>query len=164
MFDTDVLKLINELSKKGIYLWEEQGRLKYKCKKEKISEEILNELRVKKAEIVEFLQKCGSNSFPVSPLQSAYLIGEEKNCELGNTNAHYYIEYEASSINIKRLEEGFSNGSSISISRAMVTPSLVTVGEPNGLSNTTLRPRGPSVTLTTSARVFTPRRIPSRAS
>ena len=68
MFDTDVLKLINELSKKGIYLWEEQGRLKYKCKKEKISEEILNELRVKKAEIVEFLQKCGSNSFPVSPL------------------------------------------------------------------------------------------------
>ena len=58
----------------------------------------------------------------------------------------------------------FSNGSSISISRAMVTPSLVTVGEPNGLSNTTLRPRGPSVTLTTSARVFTPQRIPSRAS
>lgn len=68
MFDTDVLKLINELSQKGIYLWEEQGRLKYKCKKEKISEEILNELRVKKAEIVEFFRKCESNSFPISPL------------------------------------------------------------------------------------------------
>lgn len=107
MFDTDVLKLINELSK-GIYLWEEQGRLKYKCKKEKISEEILNELRVKKAEIVEFFRKCESNSFPISPLQSAYLIGEEKNCELGNTNAHYYIEYEASNINIERLEESLN--------------------------------------------------------
>lgn len=108
MFDTDILKLINELSQKGIYLWEEQGRLKYKCKKGKISEEILNELRVKKAEIVEFLQKCESNSFPVSPLQSAYLIGEEKSCELGNTNAHYYIEYEAPNINIKRLEESLN--------------------------------------------------------
>lgn len=108
MFDTDVLKLINELSQKGIYLWEEQGRLKYKCKKEKISEEILNELRVKKAEIVEFFRKCESNSFPISPLQSAYLIGEEKNCELGNTNAHYYIEYEASNINIERLEESLN--------------------------------------------------------
>lgn len=108
MFDTDILKLINELSQKGIYLWEEQGRLKYKCKKGKISEEILNALRVKKAEIVEFLQKCESNSFPVSPLQSAYLIGEEKSCELGNTNAHYYIEYEAPNINIKRLEESLN--------------------------------------------------------
>ena len=37
----------------------------------------------------------------------------------------------------------FSNGSSRSISRAMVTPSLVTVGPPNALASTTCRPRGP---------------------
>jgi hypothetical protein len=46
----------------------------------------------------------------------------------------------------------FSNGSSSSMSRAMVTPSLVIVGAPNFLSRTTLRPLGPSVTLTASAR------------
>src|SRR5213080_1034857 len=45
----------------------------------------------------------------------------------------------------------FSNGSSSSMSRAMVTPSLVMVGDPNFLSSTTLRPFGPSVTLTASA-------------
>jgi hypothetical protein len=38
-----------------------------------------------------------------------------------------------------------------SISFATVTPSLVMVGEPNFLSITTLRPLGPSVTLTASA-------------
>src|SRR3954462_15407542 len=58
----------------------------------------------------------------------------------------------------------FSYGSSRSISRAMVTPSLVIVGAPNFLSMTTLRPRGPSVTLTASASLSTPRSRERRAS
>src|SRR5437899_3274289 len=52
-------------------------------------------------------------------------------------------------------------------SSTVITPSfptLVTVGAPNDLSSTTLRPRGPSVTVTASARMFTPRKIFSRAS
>ena len=53
----------------------------------------------------------------------------------------------------------FSSGSFSSISLATVTPSLVIVGEPNFLSRTTLRPLGPSVTLTASASWLTPRRI-----
>src|SRR5438067_12873030 len=53
----------------------------------------------------------------------------------------------------------FSSGSFRSISLATVTPSLVIVGDPNFLSRTTLRPLGPSVTLTASANWFTPRRI-----
>src|SRR3712207_2858550 len=58
----------------------------------------------------------------------------------------------------------FSYGSSSSTSRAMVTPSLVMVGAPNFLSRTTLRPRGPSVTLTASASLSTPRSSARRAS
>src|SRR5262245_24065518 len=46
----------------------------------------------------------------------------------------------------------FSNGSSSSMSRAIVTPSLVMVGLPNFLSRTTFRPFGPIVTFTASAR------------
>src|SRR5207302_2498811 len=45
-----------------------------------------------------------------------------------------------------------------------VTPSLVTVGAPHFLSSTTLRPRGPSVTFTTSASLLTPRSSERRAS
>src|SRR5436190_3147903 len=51
----------------------------------------------------------------------------------------------------------FSSGSFRSISLATVTPSLVIVGDPNFLSRTTLRPLGPSVTLTASASWLTPR-------
>src|SRR4030095_14817753 len=58
----------------------------------------------------------------------------------------------------------FSNLSSSSTSFATVTPSLVTFGAPNDFSSTTFRPRGPSVTVTASARTLTPRRIFSRAS
>src|SRR6266568_1526630 len=57
----------------------------------------------------------------------------------------------------------FSNLFSSSISLATVTPSLVIVGEPKLFSMTTLRPFGPSVTFTASARVLTPLRIASRA-
>src|SRR6476469_2672138 len=57
----------------------------------------------------------------------------------------------------------FSNLFSRSISLATVTPSLVTVGEPNDFSITTFRPLGPRVTATASARIRTPRRISSRA-
>src|SRR3954471_13157618 len=58
----------------------------------------------------------------------------------------------------------FSNGSSSSTSRAIVTPSLVMAGAPNFLSRTTLRPRGPRVTLTVSASLSTPRSSERRAS
>src|SRR5205814_724788 len=51
----------------------------------------------------------------------------------------------------------FSNLSASSISLATVTPSLVMRGAPKLLSSTTLRPFGPSVTLTASARISTPR-------
>ena len=58
----------------------------------------------------------------------------------------------------------FSNLSLSSISFATVTPSLVIRGAPKDLSSTTLRPLGPSVTLTASARMLTPCIRRSRAS
>src|SRR6266849_379724 len=56
----------------------------------------------------------------------------------------------------------FSSGSCRSISLATVTPSLVIVGDPNFLSRMTLRPLGPRVTFTASAKWLTPRRMPCR--
>src|ERR671918_1623643 len=50
------------------------------------------------------------------------------------------------------------------MSRATVTPSLVIVGAPHFFSKTTLRPLGPSVTLTASASLLTPLSSLRRAS
>src|SRR5678816_3645135 len=68
--------------------------------------------------------------------------------------------FEATSLTI--CAPTFSSLSASSISFATVTPSLVIVGEPNFLSSTTLRPRGPSVTFTASASLLMPRRIACR--
>ncbi len=57
----------------------------------------------------------------------------------------------------------FWKASSSSISRATVTPSLVMCGAPNFFSMITLRPLGPSVTFTASARASTPFLSSSRA-
>src|SRR6476660_9432861 len=56
-----------------------------------------------------------------------------------------------------------SYGSSSSTARATVTPSFVIVGAPHFLSMTTLRPFGPSVTLTAFASASTPRSSDLRA-
>ena len=58
----------------------------------------------------------------------------------------------------------FSNLSFSSISLATETPSLVTVGAPKDLSRITLRPLGPRVALTASARMLTPLSMRWRAS
>src|SRR5262245_8451816 len=58
----------------------------------------------------------------------------------------------------------FWNLSLSSTSFATDTPSLVTVGEPNERSSTTLRPLGPRVAFTALARMFTPSSILCRAS
>ena len=50
----------------------------------------------------------------------------------------------------------FANVSPSSISPAIVTPSFVIVGAPVAWASTTLRPRGPSVTLTVSATASMP--------
>ena len=57
----------------------------------------------------------------------------------------------------------FSNGALSSMSLAMVTPSLVIVGDPNFLSSTTLRPLGPRVIFTASASASMPSRSAWRA-
>ena len=58
----------------------------------------------------------------------------------------------------------FASGSSSSMTLAIETPSLVIVGAPHLASSTTLRPPGPRVTLTVSARAFMPRCRARRAS
>ncbi len=69
---------------------------------------------------------------------------------------------EATSFTIRAPISSNLSGSSISL--ATVTPSLVTVGEPNDFSRMTLRPLGPSVTFTARASLPTPRRMASWAS
>ena len=56
VFDTDILKLLGTLYENDIFIWQEQGKLKYKSKEGKISKDILMQLKDMKLAIISFLQ------------------------------------------------------------------------------------------------------------
>lgn len=103
-----VKKLIEQCTEKGINIWQEDGRLKYRIRKKDVDKSILLELNLYKQEVIEYLsQKSGmisSGKFATTPIQLAYILGREDNFELGNINAHYYMEFRCGELELKKLE------------------------------------------------------------
>src|ERR1700722_16576313 len=95
-------------------------------------------------------------------LRPSFMIEAVSTVAVGVPSPALSLVFEATSRTIRAPI--FSTLSSSSTSLATVTPSLVMRGAPYDLSSTTLRPFGPSVTLTALLRISTPRSIRSRAS
>lgn len=100
----DTYTLLMKLMAQGLKVWEENGKIKYRYKAGKADNTCLQELKDNKESILSWLYQTGKEKVAMTPLQQAYLLGEEKECELGNINAHYYIEFEAPDIRVSQLE------------------------------------------------------------
>ena len=113
-------QLLEHLSGKGVRLWEEEGKLRLRAPKGVISNEIREDLSNQKYEIIYLLRhpkfeptsnlpqvepdlKNRNQPFPLSDIQSAYLIGRDKEFELGNIACHAYYELECSDLDMDRL-------------------------------------------------------------
>ncbi|MBE9569162.1 MAG: amino acid adenylation domain-containing protein, partial [Proteobacteria bacterium] len=113
-------QLLKHLSSTGIRLWEEEGKLRFRAPKGAISNEIREELSNQKYEIISLLRhpkfeltsnlpqvepdlKNRNQPFSLSDIQSAYLIGRDKEFELGNVACHAYYELECSDLDLDRL-------------------------------------------------------------
>ncbi len=104
-------KSILDFEKKGIHLFAENGKLRYKASKELMTPDVMAELKQHKAEILEFLEKQHEQSsfiidrtnryepFPLTDVQSAYLLGRNNLFEYGGVACHVYL-----SIRYKELE------------------------------------------------------------
>jgi amino acid adenylation domain-containing protein len=101
---------------KGIQLWTEDDRLKFKAPGGAMTPEIQAELRSNKENLIRYLRenspKAGSDfllgtrrAFRLTPIQMAYVLGRSPDYELGNTSAHYYSEFECGNIDPVRLEQ-----------------------------------------------------------
>lgn len=86
----------------GIQLWLEGDKLKFRGQKEKLSEDILNDIKQKKEEIIAYLR---NHRYELTPIQHAYFAGSTSECELGNIHAQYYVEYRHRNIDACRLEQ-----------------------------------------------------------
>ncbi len=103
-------QIINRCSEQNIRLWAEGGKLKYKAEQGAMTRELMTELKLHKDGLVEFLSKQESGEvagrvFKLTPIQLAYIVGRESVYELGNVNAHYYIEFKVKDINREGIEK-----------------------------------------------------------
>ncbi|AJQ28946.1 hybrid non-ribosomal peptide synthetase/type I polyketide synthase [Pelosinus fermentans] len=98
-----------------IHLRLEGDRLKFKAPAGTMTQEIQAELKANKEGLIRYLRETpgqtGSDfslqvnrAFRLTPIQLAYVLGRSPDYQLGNTSAHYYAEFECSSINPVQLE------------------------------------------------------------
>lgn len=103
--DLEVLKFLERLRENGIQIWAEGDKLRYRARSNHLTPEILGILKKSKRQILDFLDMITRNTIPLTSIQAAYIVGQKPGCELGNINAHYYIEYKSEEVDVGRLEQ-----------------------------------------------------------
>ena len=108
-------ELISKLRNEGIYLFEENGKLKYKSNIHHLNKQVLNLLSKNKERILQILNmenKISSlvksqyeNSFPLTEIQLAYIMGKGDFYKYGNTSCHVYIEVVYPKLDRKKVEK-----------------------------------------------------------
>lgn len=79
----------------GIELWTEGGQLHFKAKKSILTDEVMQYLKQHKELIIKVLQHEQSNKlFPLTPIQSAYLLGSGSTFDYGGVSCHIYMEFD----------------------------------------------------------------------
>ena len=109
----DVLK---KCSDAGIVLWVDNGKLKYKANTNVLSGEILEGLKEYKTQIIEYFEKADKDLtithdsknryevFPLTEVQSAYLLGRGDYFAYGNTACHIYQEFSYDKLDVEKVE------------------------------------------------------------
>ncbi|HBG8283005.1 TPA: hypothetical protein KRG75_000068 [Clostridioides difficile] len=103
--------IVDELLGLGIELYLEDDKLKYKSLRGKPSLDEIQKISKHKEGIKEYLRnveehiKNKEQPFPLSPIQSAYLIGRSDIYQYGGVSCHIYQEIEYSRLNKDRVEK-----------------------------------------------------------
>lgn len=112
--DYDAGKEITQLKEKGITLFTEDGKLKYRAVSGTVDGTVKARLKEHKEELLQELLHGRDylpqryRRFPLTPIQQAYLVGRNEGHALGGVNAHFYIEFETERLDAKRLEEALN--------------------------------------------------------
>lgn len=94
---------IIKLHKKGIYLWKEKGNLHYKSVAQKIGNDDMRFLMENKKAILKLFEENSDKYFqmnddreheeyPLTDIQTAYLLGRGENFKYGGVSSHVYFE------------------------------------------------------------------------
>lgn len=101
-----VKKEIIQLKAQGIELWTNQGKLHFKAGKNQLTEEVMAFLKTNKEALITVLeQEAQANTFPLTPIQSAYLLGSMNSFEYGGVSSHIYMELEYDHLDCERVKQ-----------------------------------------------------------
>lgn len=112
----DVQELMNNMRKKKIQLWTEEGKLKFKAPKGVMEPNDLELLKENKTKIVAFLESENKTitvqndltnrykPFPLTDVQSAYLLGRNPGFRYGGVACHLYMELKYNALDHNLVE------------------------------------------------------------
>ena len=114
-------KLLENLSRKGIRIWIEDGKIRYQAPKSVMNQQILSKLKEQKRAMIQYFQlneekvqfeqhpEDRYEEFPLTNIQNSYVVGRNRAYNLGNVTCHGYIEitYEEE-LDHKKLEEAWN--------------------------------------------------------
>ncbi|AGX42689.1 non-ribosomal peptide synthetase [Clostridium saccharobutylicum] len=100
----DIIEIIEECIKRGIQLWTEDGRLHFKSPAGALDKQLKENLKELKPEIINYLEEQKKNKiqsmeeekyddFPITDIQSAYLVGRNKAYLYGGIGCKIYSEF-----------------------------------------------------------------------
>lgn len=109
-------KLI-ELHKSGIGVWVQGDNLRYKSIFGEPKKTDIEFLKNNKVAIINNLKKNNTlfnreiqnNEMPLTEIQSAYILGRDKNFKYGGVSSHVYIEIKLPLLDINKAEEVWNN-------------------------------------------------------
>ncbi len=112
-----VKEIVDYFSEQDISLWSENGKLRYKAPSAAISDQRLKILKENKAEIIEYLSNTKHETeiysaeesryepFPLTDIQSAYLLGRKDAFQYGGVSCHVYLEIRYDTLDRKRVQQ-----------------------------------------------------------
>lgn len=116
----DVQELINSIRKKKIQLWTEEGKLKFKAPKGVMDQHDIEMLKENKTKILDYLESERNTitihhdlpnrykPFPLTDVQSAYLLGRNPGFRYGGVACHLYTELKYDKMEHDRVEESWN--------------------------------------------------------
>ncbi len=117
MIDNEIKVLIEKYKEKGVKLWTEDKKLKFKAPSNTLTDDMKAELKENKEKIIEYLmhsemlfhdEKSRYDEFPLTDIQSAYLVGRKEEYGYGGVGCKVYLELTAYNIEYAKLQNAWN--------------------------------------------------------
>ena len=117
---TDPARLVADLENLGIRLWADEGRLRFRAPTGVLTDEHKAALRAHRDDVLDLLQRdeiadalvadpaAAHEPFPLTDVQSSYLLGRSDAFDYGGVACHGYVEIEFDELDPARLERAWA--------------------------------------------------------